>query len=212
MSTTTLPFAASDIHWHRIKQKTVRKFLTVNRLLSRADFVRVSHSCSLNPDVRAFHKHLKTFVVKKPLASVWRAYKTVGPVKTCCGSWLDFGLQYSRRKNEITYREDDHGDIEAGQIVILNLRLLWQWVSLAVGHEITEVNEKEKYIQMCYLEGGASRGMQYIRLSENADGDTLITHETFYKSSSDFRDKRLYPWLHGLVIAEFHRNVANRVE
>jgi hypothetical protein len=162
--------------------------------------------------MHAFYKHLKTFVVRKPLAKVWKAYKTVGPVKTCCGSWLDFGLQYSRRKNEITYREDDHGDMEVGQIVILNLRLLRRWVGLAVGHEITEVNEEKKFIQMCYLEGGASRGMQYIRLNEDVEGHTLITHETFYKSHSNFRDKRLYPWLHGLIITEFHRNVAGRVE
>lgn len=135
----------------------------------------------------------------------------MGPVKTCCGSWLDFGLQYSRKNHRITYTEDDHGHIEAGQIVILHLRILNRLVNLAVGHEITEVNEDEKFIQMCYLEGGASRGMQYIRLTETNEGHTAVTHETFYKSCSPFRDKHLYPWLHGMVISEFHRNVAARV-
>jgi hypothetical protein len=124
---------------------------------------------------------------------------------------LGFGLQYSRKNHKITYHEDDHGVIDKGQIVILNLKLLWNLVSLAVGHEITEVNEEEKYIKMCYLEGGASRGMQYIRLKETKEGFTEVIHETFYKSQSDFRDKRLYPLLHGLVIAEFHKKVRKKL-
>jgi hypothetical protein len=64
---------------------------------------------------------------------------------------------------------------------------------------------------MCYLEGGASKGFQFIRLKEKEDGSTEVAHETFYKSQSDFRDKRLYPYLHGQVISEFHRNVQKRL-
>jgi hypothetical protein len=124
---------------------------------------------------------------------------------------LGFGLQYSRRNHIVTYHEDDHGTIEVGQIIILNLNLLWNVACIAVGHEITEVNENEKFIKMCYLEGGASKGYQFIRLKEMEDGSTQVVHETFYKSNSDFRDKRLYPLLHGRIVTEFHRNVEKRL-
>jgi hypothetical protein len=183
-----------------------------NGLHSLNDFANINHSLTHNPDVSSFHRHVKTFSFKHRIEEVWSAYKTIGPVKTCTGSMLSFGLQYSRKNHKITYHEDDHGDIETGQIVFLRLRLLWGAVNIGVGHEITEVNEDDKFIHMCYLEGGASRGMQYIRLKETGDGHTQIIHETYYKSQSDFRDKQLYPALHGLIISEFHRNVRRKLD
>jgi hypothetical protein len=205
--TSEAALASTGVDLSKIKQKSVRKFLVNNGLSSLQDFAKMVHSCHLKPDMSLYHRHIKTFLFKENIEKVWNAYKTIGPVETCSGSMLGFGLQYSRKNNKITYHEDDHGEIEEGQVVILNLRFLWKLISLAVGHEITEVNEAEKYIHMCYLEGGASSGMQYIRLMETKEGYTQIIHETFYKSHSDFRDKRLYPTLHGLVISEFHRNV-----
>lgn len=200
-----------SIDLDKIKQKAVKKYIHTNGLHQLDDFARIIHSCATNSDIKKYNRHVKVFLFKETLEKVWEAYKTIGPVKTCTGSMLGFGLQYSRNNHKITYHEDDHGDIEAGQIIILNLRLLWNMISLAVGHEITEVNESEKYIKMCYLEGGASKGFQFIRLRRLKDGTTEVEHETFYKSDSDFRDKRLYPYLHGLVISEFHKNVQKKL-
>lgn len=200
-----------SVDLNKIRHKAVKKFIHSNGLLQLDDFARLIHSCSTGADTKKFNRHIKIFQFKESLEKVWEAYKTIGPVETCTGSLLGFGLQYSRNKHKITYHEDDHGEIEAGQIIILNLRLLWNMISLAVGHEITEVNESEKYIKMCYLEGGASKGFQFIRLNEMEDGSTEVAHETFYKSHSDFRDKRLYPYLHGQVISEFHRNVRKKL-
>jgi hypothetical protein len=200
-----------SIDLSKIRHKAVKKFIHSNGLLQLDDFAHIIHSCSTSTDTKKYNRHLKVFLFKENLERVWEAYKTIGPAKTCSGSLLGFGLQYSRNKHRITYHEDDHGEIETGQIIILNLRLLWNMISLAVGHEITEVNESEKYIKMCYLEGGASEGFQFIRLKELEDGGTEVAHETFYKSQSDFRDKRLYPFLHGQVISEFHKNVQKKL-
>lgn len=200
-----------SVDLNKIRHKAVKKFIHSNGLLQLDDFARLIHSCSTGADTKKFNRHIKVFQFKENLEKVWEAYKTIGPVETCTGSLLGFGLQYSRNKHKITYHEDDHGEIEAGQIIILNLRLLWNMISLAVGHEITEVNESEKYIKMCYLEGGASKGFQFIRLKQREDGSTEVAHETFYKSHSDFRDKRLYPYLHGQVISEFHKNVQKKL-
>jgi hypothetical protein len=205
--TTSQVSLAPDFDLTRVKQKTVRKFIHNNGLHRLDDFANINHSLTHDSDVSSFHRHEKKFAFKYNIEEVWSAYKTIGPVQTCTGSMLSFGLQYSRKNHKITYHEDDHGSIEKGQIVFLHLRLLWGAVNIAVGHEITEVNEEEKFIHMCYLNGGASRGMQYIRLKATPKGDTEIIHETFYKSESDFRDKQLYPSLHGLIISEFHRNV-----
>ncbi len=201
-----------SIDLSKIRHKAVKKFIRANGLHQLDDFARIMHSCSTDAETIKYNRHLKLFLFEDSLEKVWEAYKTIGPVKTCTGSFLGFGLQYSRSNHKITYHEDDHGEIEAGQIIILNLRLLWNMISLAVGHEITEVNESEKYIKMCYLEGGASKGFQFIRLKERQDGSTEVAHETFYKSHSDFRDKRLYPYLHGQVISEFHKNVQKKLE
>jgi hypothetical protein len=204
-------FSDQQIDLNKIRHEAVRKFIRSNGLHTLSDFAKLIHSCEEGFDEKKYNRHLKNFSFKEKIDKVWMAYKTIGPVETCSGTMLGFGLQYSRKNHKITYHEDDHGVIDKGQIVILNLKLLWNLVSLAVGHEITEVNEEEKYIKMCYLEGGASRGMQYIRLKETKEGFTEVIHETFYKSQSDFRDKRLYPLLHGLVIAEFHKKVRKKL-
>jgi len=195
----------------KIRHEAVKKFIRNNGLHKLSDFARVIHSCEGQVDTKKFHRHVKTFLFKADIEDVWGAYKTIGPVETCNGSMLGFGLQYSRRNHKITYHEDDHGVIDKGQIVILNLKLLWNLINLAVGHEITEIDEREKFIKMCYIEGGASKGWQFIRLKERKDGFTEVMHETFYKSKSDFRDKRLYPMLHGLIISEFHKNVQRKL-
>lgn len=200
-----------EIDLSKIRHKAVRKFIHNKGLLQLSSFADLIHSCAGDVDTSKYNRHIKIFpFIEKP-DKVWDAYKTIGPVETCSGSMLGFGLQYSRSNHAITYHEDNHGIIEVGQIIILNLNLLWNIACLAVGHEITEVNEDEKFIKMCYLEGGASKGYQFIRLKEMKDGSTEVSHETFYKSNSDFRDKRLYPYLHGRVITEFHRNVKRRL-
>lgn len=204
-------FSKDQIDLSKIRHKAVKKFIHTKGLLQLSSFADLIHSCSGKVDITNYNRHLKTFSFNETIEKVWNAYKTIGPEETCTGSMLGFGLQYSRRNHIVTYHEDDHGTIEVGQIIILNLNLLWNVACLAVGHEITEVNEDEKFIKMCYLEGGASKGYQFIRLREMPDGTTEVAHETFYKSNSDFRDKRLYPLLHGRIVTEFHRNVEKRL-
>lgn len=124
---------------------------------------------------------------------------------------VSFGLMYSRLKNEISYPEDVYHGIEAGQIIFLNLNLFANLVHLAVGHEVTDVNDQEKTIKICYLQNGASTGTQLIQLKESGNQTTVI-HETWYRSGSLFRDKLLYPGFHEKGLTEFHLNVKAKVE
>jgi hypothetical protein len=62
------------------------------------------------------------------------------------------------------------------------------------------------------MRGGASAGSQIIALRETSDGFTEVSHKTFYKSNSNFRDTRIYPGLHTRAISEFHLNVKKKAE
>jgi len=196
----------------KLKYKTVKDFLLKSGVNHLDDFAKLDHSCSHNPDLSGYSRHIKTFLVEEHIDKVWAAYKTTGPAETFCGSMLKFGLQYSRNKKEITYPEDEYRGIEKGQIVFLNLCVLWNMVNLAVGHEVTEVNEEEKRIQTSYLKHGASAGMQNMTLKATPEGFTRITHETFYKGKSAFRDKVIYPRFHTKAITEFHASVKRKIQ
>ena len=60
--------------------------------------------------------------------------------------------------------------------------------------------------------GGASAGSQWISLKPTAEGYTEVTHDTLYRSGSNFRDTKLYPALHTKAITEFHDSVKKKAE
>jgi hypothetical protein len=125
---------------------------------------------------------------------------------------VSFGLMYSRSQHKIMYPGDPYHGIEAGQIIFLNLNLFANAIHLAVGHEITGVNEAEKTIKICYLQNGASTGTQLIQLKARGKDQTEVIHETWYRSGSVFRDKVLYPGFHAKGLTEFHNNVKLKVQ
>ena len=124
---------------------------------------------------------------------------------------VSFGMMYTRKKNEISYHDDVYTGIEPGQIIFLNLNLFANLVHLAVGHEVTGVDEIDKNIKICYLQNGASTGTQLIQLKA-LNNQTEVIHETWYRSGSLFRDKVLYPGFHEKGLTEFHLNVKRKIE
>jgi len=201
-----------EVDFAKIKQKQVKKFMTDYGLNKLGGFKKMRLVC-FDPAVKAtYHKHRKTFLIKQDIESVWNAYKTIHPKEAWNGEMVSFGLQYSRRNNAINYLNDEYAGMEKGQIIILNLRLLWGALNIAVAHEVAEVNELERSIKLCYMEGGASEGSQWITLRATKEGFTRVSHQTLYKSTSNFRDTRLYPRLHTKAITEFHDNVKKKAE
>jgi hypothetical protein len=199
------------IDFNRIRQEKVRKLLRDNHISSRNDLSQLRSFCFDAADGQQYHKHIKSFLIKADLSTVWNAYKTIGPQETWRGTMISFGMMYSRRKNEILYPGDQYTGIEAGQIIFLNLNLFANIVNLAVGHEVTGVDEHAKTIKICYLQNGASTGTQLIQLKEKGP-HTNVIHETWYRSGSLFRDKVLYPGFHEKGLTEFHENVKRAVE
>jgi hypothetical protein len=152
------------IDFRRIRQEKVRKLLVDNNLKSLSDLSKLKSLCYDPSDGKRYYKHIKSFLIQADLDTVWQTYKTVNPQETRSGSMVSFGLMYSRGRREIMYPGDPYHGIEAGQILFLNLNLFANKVHLAVGHEITGVNDADKTIKICYLQNGASTGTQLIQL------------------------------------------------
>lgn len=200
------------IDLYRVRYPKVRKFLADYQLSKPQDFSKLSALC-YDPSGKDYHSHLKTYSFKHPIHEVWNAYKTIRPDQVWRGAMVKFGMQYARHDHSITYAGDLHYEgLKAGQLIILNLRLLNGLVNLAVGHEVMHVCDQTKAIRISYLENSASQGSQFISLAPTAKGGTQVTHKTLYKSGSWFRDKILYPGLHTKAIGEFHGNVRKMLE
>lgn len=201
----------SVIDLNRIPHIKVKKFLRDYNINHAQDFTRVNSIC-YNPDDKSYLTHQEIFHFPHPVDRVWHAYTTIDPARAWNGAMIHFGLQYFRGDHSILYAGDDAtGGLQAGQVLILNLKLAGGAVQLCVGHEIKEVNGTEKYIKICYLENSASQGSQFIRLSTTPQG-TRVVHDTYYKSNSWFRDRILYPGLHTRALKEFHGNVRKYLE
>lgn len=196
-----------DVDLSRIRHRKIGDFLEKFGLTDPAGLAAKRPFCYDESSAASYRKHSETFIINAGIEKVWQTYVTIHPRDAWKGKMIGFGLQYSRETNTITYLDDPYNGLEKGQIIILNLCLLGGLVNIAVAHEVAEVNEKERFIKLCYLEGSASEGSQWISLKPIPGGFTEITHLTFYRSKSAFRDRYLYPSLHSRAIREFHENV-----
>ena len=208
---TTAP-KTMEVDLEQIQYPKVREFLKANGLRNPSDFTNLHPVCYDPAAADSYHSHHEEFLIRQPVDVVWKIYKTIPPVEAWNGDMVSFGLLYGRGNNNLSYLHDSYDGMEKGQIIILNLRLFWGLLNIAVAHEVAEVNEEKRMIKLCYMAGGASEGSQWITLKETSDGFTLVDHQTFYKSKSMFRDKQLYPGLHTKAIAEFHHNVKRKAE
>ncbi len=198
---------AKDIDLSQVPQQKVKAFIHSNHLYNLSDFASLRSFDYNRTDIDTFYHHSKTFIIKAAIEAVWSKYLNIHPCEAWKGEIVSFGFQYSKPKNRLTYIKDAYEGLEVGQIVFLNVSFIMGLVNIAVGHEISEVNEAEKTLATSYLNGGKSEGTQQIKLHATPEGYTAVTHHTTYKSNSKFRDKYLYPILHTQAIAAFHNNI-----
>lgn len=196
-----------DIDLNQVPYKKVKAYIKANQLYTLADYAAIKSFDFNNTDLESFYHHRKSFIIKKDIDSVWNKYKSIHPSEAWKGDVVSFGFQYSKSKNKLTYLKDAYEGLEKGQLVFINVCFIFRLIHIAVGHEITEVNDDEKTLRTNYLNGGKAAGTQQIKLELTPEGYTKVTHHTIYKSDSKFRDKFLYPILHSKAIAAFHNNI-----
>jgi hypothetical protein len=203
---------SENVDFGKIKHKKVKKFMADYGLMNTTDFKKMESLCYLPADKSSYHTHHKTFLIRKNINLVWDTYVSIHPMDAWNGEMVSFGLQYSKKDQMINYLSDRYNGMQKGQIIILNLNLFWGLLNIAVAHEVAEVSKEKYLIKLCYMKGGASEGSQWITLSETPEGFTKVSHQTLYKSKSNFRDTKLYPALHTKAISEFHLNVKKKAE
>lgn len=202
----------SLIDFLRIKQKSVHKLFGKNKIQTLKHLADLQSFCYDPGHTHKYNKHLKTFKISAPVERVWETYKTISPQDTWKGRMVSFGAMYSRKKNQVSFQDDEYYGIEPGQLIFLNLNLFRNVAHLAVGHEVVDVHDDLKQIKICYVQNGSSVGTQLIQLSKVGEDETEVAHETWYTSGSWFRDKILYPIFHARAVDEFHTNVKRSAE
>jgi len=199
------------VDFGRIPQRSVRKLVLRENVKTASDFQHIETSCFQTEDSARYQTNLKTFIVKAPIGNVWENYVNMTPRKAWSGKSTKFSFLFSKPMNKFVYPGNTEEPIGVGNIIYVNLRLLKGLKNLGVGFEITRLDEAGKTICFCYLKDGASNGSQEIHFAEMANGDTMISHLTHYRSHSAFRDKRLYPFFHEKFVGEFHRNILRQI-
>ena len=191
----------------KIPQKKIRCFITA-QIQNDVHYISdIKPSCEKGQDISNYWTHEKEYVIKEEINKVWDNYYTLDPREIWNKKALSFGLLLSKRIDRAFYKGDTFESIEVGQIYYLNLKLLRGVYDIAVAFEILTVDKERRIIEFSYINGGIAKGMQTLMFSETNDGKTIITHKSFFKSNSKFRDKFLYPLFHKKFINEFHRNV-----
>ncbi|TDB66861.1 hypothetical protein [Arundinibacter roseus] len=203
----------SIIQSERIPQKTVQEYLADKKLHACADFDKLKSTSYQPAEQSTYHVHSKTFLVKAKLSTVWNTYLSISPRETWRSEIVSFGCMYCKNSQELTYMEDEYDGLREGQVLFLNISLLWGLVNIAVAHQIIRVDSVKKEIEFSYIEGGKTEGSQVLSFSAIDSVTTKIVHKTTYKGTekSYIREQVLYPFLHAKVIAAFHDNVKQKV-
>ena len=178
---------------------------------SKFDFAKLNSICYQDTDPN-YHEHLETYIYEQDFDTVWDSYVNISPEKAWSGRMIHFHQLYSRQTGEEVFPGQVYtGGMGEGQVLILNLHVFNGAIKLQVGHEVMEIDKTKKLIRICYLENSKSEGSQFIRFTSLPNGKTEVSHKTFYRSGSWFRDKIIYPYFHTKAINEFHSNVRNWV-
>ncbi|MCR9065444.1 MAG: hypothetical protein NXI00_15830 [Cytophagales bacterium] len=200
------------INLSKIASVCTKDYLSKNGLIDEDDLSKVMPVCYLEGVTDDFHRHVKTYTTKHPVDKVWKAYLNIPPVASWAGKRIKFSFSYNKETKRFHYLNDEYAGLKVNQLIFIEIKLLFGLIKLAVTHHVNQILPDKKKIKLCYVQGGKSAGSQIISFEKITDSETRIVHETFYKSDSEFRDKKLYPMLHEKIINQFHQNVFKYLE
>jgi hypothetical protein len=197
----------SNLDYTRIPQKKIISFVEEQKKTGRELFSEFIPKCFREQDSARYHKISTSYIIRGKADDVWNEYLSIQPSQAYCGKIVDFGFLYSKDDDRILYKEDIFDKMKVGQLFFFNVKLLGGIRNLGIADEVTTIDNNLKLIRFCYIENGKTEGTQEIQLKNTDDGYTSVTHDTWYKSNSRFRDSMLYPFFHKRSVDEFHHAV-----
>ena len=196
------------VNLDEVPQRKVRKYIESRNINYMQDFGAIHASWEKSSDESTFLFQEKTFFLKDKISHVWDCYRKADPTKSWNGHFVRFGLLISKKSNSVVYSSNTtFPEIDTGQVFFLDLRLMRGLFNLPMAFEIINIDPVERVIEFSYIDGNKARGKQTIQFTDNEDGRIRITHKSYFKSDSPFRDNLLYPYFHRKFIREFHRNM-----
>lgn len=212
VSVTVFSQRAQTICLSEIPQKHVRSYIEKREINYMQNFSDIHASWNKETNESTYRVHEKVIFFKNNIEDVWSCYRHSNPVKSWNTHFIKVGLVISKGTNTVTYINNcDHPEIDTGQVVFIDLKLIRGLFNVPLAFEITNIDPFQKILEFSYIEGNTTQGKQTVQFFDNRDGSTKIVHRSYFKSYSPFRDKFLYPHFHSKFIKEFHRNMRHEL-
>ena len=190
----------------KVTQKKLKK-MGVDRY-TRYDQFELSVKGDFDPN--GYRYNHMAFVIDRPLEEVWFAYLLSDPATAWSGKSLQFDFAYSKRHQQIYYRDDVVPNAHEGMGVFILMDIL-HLTKITGAMEITRIDHSTKEIDYTYLEKNTSHGRQFLRFTPLTRGQTRLDHDTYATSGIRWRDW-IYPKIHEKLVFQFHQNVTNTIQ
>lgn len=196
-----------DIKMEQIHHRKIRKYIEYQTEEGKRQLDEIHPSWKSGEDLSFYRKKEMTFYLKGNMQDIWHGYVSADPSRSWNCKRISLGLLLQKSPENIFYDQDAINGIDTGQVYFLNLHLMLGLLNIPVAFEIIKVDTEKRMIAFSYLEENKSKGVQQIKFTD-VDGERVkITHISYYKSDSQFRDKWIYPYFHKKIIRNFHRNM-----
>jgi hypothetical protein len=170
-------------------------------------FSEVKPSVNDSSDLSVFNFHTTTYTINAPFEQVWNTCMFGSPTNLWQGKTLRLSGVYSEESDRLFSHDNQQPDsLELNQIYFISIRIM-RLINLTAALKTTQIDHDENFIEFTYVDGNKAIGKQTVRLIAIDDNETKIVHDTFYKSNSKFRDKRLYPRFHQKAITDLHQKI-----
>ena len=136
-----------SVDFDRVPLKKVRKLLSHQKQFGINTFNEINTVCYNSPDSVLYNTFRKKQLIKQDISVVWANLTQLSPKDEFDGRIVKFGLLYSKKHNNLLYRNEVKPGIEEGQILFFNLRVLSGIKNLAVALEVTRMDNENKSVE-----------------------------------------------------------------
>ena len=207
-----VPVSIDSIDYHRIVYEKVRKLVSTYKKSGINAFGELQTVCFNEDNPADFRTYKRTRLIRQNIRVVWQNCTRQSMNEQKEGKIMNVGLLVSGNINSLYYSNEIPRDIEVGQKLFFNLRLLGGLKNVGVAMEVTDIDNDKKIVKYCYLDHGLTKGTQEITLKTTPEGFTEITHYTRYKCRSWLQNNVLYDIFHGHIVKEFLQQLKDQSE